>query len=104
MDIQQEMRRLEEILAYHSRLYYELDSPTMQDEEYDALFRRKKKKKKAHPELASPNSPTQRVGGRVLDAFSKVRHTVPMDSFGDIFSEEEIYDFVDKIKKKELKH
>ena len=99
MDIQQEMRRLEEMLAYHSRLYYELDSPTMQDEEYDALFRRLTDLEKAHPELASPNSPTQRVGGRVLDAFNKVRHTVPMDSFGDIFSEEEIYDFVDKIKK-----
>ena len=98
-DIKQEMHSLQETLEYHSRLYYELDSPIIQDEEYDALFRRLVELEKEYPQLASPNSPTQRVGGRVLESFSKVRHKVPMDSFGDIFSEEEIYEFVDKIKK-----
>lgn len=96
--IQEEMRELEETLTYHSRLYYELDSPIMQDEEYDALFRKLVDLEKEYPELASPNSPTQRVGGKVSERFEKVRHTVPMDSFGDIFSEEEIIEFVNKIK------
>ena len=95
----EEMRYLERTLEYHSRLYYELDSPEIEDEEYDALFRRLVMLESQHPELASPNSPTQRVGGKVSERFEKVRHTVPMDSFGDIFSEEEIYEFCDRIKK-----
>ena len=98
VDIEREMRSLEEQLNYHSRLYYELDSPSIQDEEYDALFRRLTELEKEYPELASPNSPTQHVGGKVSEGFVKVRHEVPMDSFGDIFSEDEIYDFVGKIK------
>lgn len=98
-DIEREMRSLEETLEYNSRLYYELDAPLMQDEEYDSLFRRLVELEKEYPRLASPNSPTQRVGGKVSERFEKVRHIVPMDSFGDIFSEEEIYDFVDKIKR-----
>lgn len=97
--IEREMRSLEETLTYHSRLYYELDSPIMQDEEYDALFRRLVELEKEYPELVSNNSPTKRVGGKVSEKFEKVKHEVPMDSFGDIFSEEEIYDFVNKIKK-----
>ncbi|MBR0232364.1 MAG: NAD-dependent DNA ligase LigA [Clostridia bacterium] len=95
----EEMRYLERTLEYHSRLYYELDSPEIEDEEYDALFRRLVDLEALHPELASPNSPTQRVGGKVSEKFEKVRHTVPMDSFGDIFSEAEIYEFCDRIKK-----
>lgn len=97
--VEREMRSLEETLAYHSRLYYELDSPVMQDEEYDFLFRRLVELEERYPELASKNSPTKRVGGKVSEKFEKVRHEVPMDSFGDIFSEEEIFDFVGKIKK-----
>ena len=96
--IKEEMRSLEETLAYHSRLYYELDAPIMQDEEYDALFRRLMDLEKAYPHLASPNSPTQRVGGAISEKFEKVRHIVPMDSFGDIFSEDEIIEFANKIK------
>jgi DNA ligase (NAD+) len=98
-EIEREMRSLEETIEYNSRLYYELDSPIMQDEEYDAIFRRLTDLERDYPELASPNSPTKRVGGKVSEKFEKVRHIVPMDSFGDIFSEEEIYEFVEKIKK-----
>ncbi len=98
-EIEREMRSLEETIEYNSRLYYELDAPIMQDEEYDAIFRRLTDLERDYPELASPNSPTKRVGGKVSERFEKVRHAVPMDSFGDIFSEEEIYEFVDKIKK-----
>lgn len=95
----EEMRYLEKTLEYHSRLYYELDSPQIEDEEYDALFRRLVDLEAKYPELASANSPTRRVGGKVSERFEKVLHTVPMDSFGDIFSEEEIVDFVGKILK-----
>lgn len=98
VELEREMRSLEEQLIYHSRLYYELDAPLIQDEEYDAMFARLVKLERENPELASPNSPTQRVGGKVSERFEKVRHEVPMDSFGDIFSEDEIYEFVNKIK------
>lgn len=98
LEAKREMRLLEEQLNYHSHLYYELDSPIIQDEEYDAMFRRLVDLEREFPDLASPNSPTQRVGGKVSERFEKVKHAVPMDSFGDIFSEEEIYDFVNKIK------
>ncbi len=98
-EIEREMRSLEETIEYNSRLYYELDSPIMQDEEYDAIFRRLTDLERDYPDLASPNSPTKRVGGKVSERFEKVRHSVPMDSFGDIFSEEEICDFVEKIKR-----
>lgn len=96
--VSEEMRWLESTLEYNSKLYYELDAPVMQDEEYDALFRRLVDLEKEYPQFASPNSPTRRVGGKVSEGFEKVKHQVPMDSFGDIFSEEEIYDFVNKIK------
>ena len=96
--IEQEMRSLERELEYHSRLYYELDSPIIQDEEYDLLFKKLEDLEKAHPELANPNSPTQRVGGKVSEKFLEVKHEVPMDSFDKIFSEDEIIEFVDKIK------
>lgn len=92
------IKELEEQINYHSRLYYELDSPMIEDEEYDALFARLVELEREYPQFASPNSPTQRVGGKVSEKFEKVRHAVPMDSFGDIFSEEEIYEFVNKIK------
>lgn len=98
VELEREMRSLEEQLIYHSRLYYELDAPLIQDEEYDAMFARLVKLEREFPELASLNSPTQRVGGKVSERFEKVRHEVPMDSFGDIFSEDEIYEFVNKIK------
>lgn len=98
-EIEREMRSLEETIEYNSRLYYDLDSPIMQDEEYDRIFRRLQELESEYPELVNPNSPTKRVGGTVSEGFVKVAHKVPMDSFDDIFSEDEIYDFVEKIKK-----
>ncbi|MBR5858798.1 MAG: NAD-dependent DNA ligase LigA [Clostridia bacterium] len=97
-EIEREMRALEEQLEYHSRLYYELDSPIIQDEEYDALFQRLVVLEREHPELANPNSPTQRVGGKVSERFEEVRHEIPMDSFDKVFTEEEIREFIEKIK------
>lgn len=97
IEIEREMRSLEEQLNYHSRLYYELDAPIIQDEEYDALFKHLEDLEREYPQLANPNSPTQRVGGKVSEKFLEVRHEVPMDSFDKVFSEEEVYSFVEKI-------
>jgi DNA ligase (NAD+) len=65
-------------LNRHAHLYYTLDAPEIPDAEYDRLFRELQALEAAHPELLTPDSPTQRVGGRVLDAFTPVRHAVPM--------------------------
>ena len=70
--------QLREQLHHHAHLYYTLDAPVLPDAEYDRLFRELQALEAAHPELLSPDSPTQRVGGKVLDAFAPVRHAVPM--------------------------
>ena len=70
-----ELRRL---LHHHAHLYYTLDAPQLPDAEYDRLFRELQALEAEHPELQTPDSPTQRVGGRVLEAFAPVRHAVPM--------------------------
>ena len=70
--------QLRQALHHHAHLYYTLDAPAIPDAEYDRLFRELQALEAAHPELLSPDSPTQRVGGQVLDAFVAVRHAVPM--------------------------
>ena len=65
-------------LHHHAHLYYVLDAPTLPDAEYDRLFRALQDLEAQHPELCTPDSPTQRVGGRALDSFVSVRHAVPM--------------------------
>ena len=74
----QEVARLRELLHHHGHRYYTLDAPEIPDAEYDRLFRQLQDLEAQHPELQSVDSPTQRVGGRVLDAFSTVRHRIPM--------------------------
>ena len=87
----EELRRL---LEYHSKRYYEEDSPEITDYEYDMLFRELEELEAAHPELVTPDSPTQRVGGRASEKFSKVVHAVPMDSLTDVFDFGELRDFI----------
>ena len=74
----QRLLALREQLHAHGHAYYVLDAPTVPDAEYDRLFRELQALEAAHPELLTPDSPTQRVGGRVLDAFAAVAHRVPM--------------------------
>ncbi len=69
---------LRQQLHHHGHLYYTLDAPEIPDAEYDRMFRELQALEAAHPELLTPDSPTQRVGGKVLDAFAPVRHAVPM--------------------------
>lgn len=93
-------------LNRHNRLYYEQAAPEISDAEYDALFLELEKLEKAHPELADPNSPTQRVGGAPLQGFNQIRHEVPMLSIDDIFEQRdtlvpdlELVEFYNKLVK-----
>lgn len=92
------MRELEAVLEHHSRLYYELDAPEIEDAEYDRLFRELQDLEAAHPENASPTSPTKRVGGNVAERFEKVRHAAPMGSLSDVFSEDELLAFDARVR------
>ncbi|WP_332827299.1 NAD-dependent DNA ligase LigA, partial [Ramlibacter sp.] len=76
--IQERADALRELLHHHAHQYYVLDAPEVPDAEYDKLFRELQALEEQHPELLVPDSPTQRVGGRILEGFAKVRHRVPM--------------------------
>ncbi len=95
-EVEKRMRELEKQLEYHSKRYYEEDSPEISDREYDMLFAELKRLEEENPSLASPASPTGRVGGAVAERFEKVRHPVTMGSLSDVFSIEELAAFVDK--------
>jgi DNA ligase (NAD+) len=84
---------LRQKLEYHNYLYYVKDSPEISDAEYDRLMRELIELEGAHPELASPDSPTQRVGGEALDRFNKIQHHAPMLSLANAFSEDELRAF-----------
>lgn len=88
-----EIARLREQINYHNYRYYVLDAPEIPDAEYDRLLRRLQQLEESHPELVTPDSPTQRVGAKPLDKFAEVRHEVPMLSLNNAFSREEAADF-----------
>lgn len=95
--IEQQIRALRAEVAHHAHRYYVEDNPEISDFEYDALFHRLQELEAVHPELDDPNSPTHRVGGTPLDRFVKVTHAVPMGSLTDVFSEEELRAFLDRV-------
>lgn len=90
---------LRALLEHHNRLYYVEARPEITDADYDGLFRELEILEAAHPEFDTPNSPTRRVGGAPLDGFDQVRHTVPMLSIDDVFSDEEVTDFYQRLQK-----
>ncbi len=90
----QELRRQ---LDYHARLYYVEDAPVISDYEYDKLYYELVHLEEEHPELDDPASPTHRVGGKALDKFDKVTHTSRMDSLSDVFSYDELGDFLRRV-------
>ena len=94
-----EIARLSADLERHNRLYYEKAAPEISDHDYDKLFRDLELLEEAWPALASPNSPTKRVGSDVLDGFEQREHAVPMLSIDDVFSEEEMGDFFARLEK-----
>jgi DNA ligase (NAD+) len=93
------IEKLKKTVEKHRILYYEKDSPSVSDEEYDALERELISLEEKFPELKTPDSPTHRVGGKVLDKFDKVSHRVAQWSFNDAFNEEEIEEFDKKVKR-----
>lgn len=96
--LRQRVEYLRKQLDYNSRRYYVYDSPEISDYEYDMMYAELKRIEEENPELYDPNSPTQRVGGKALEKFEKVVHTVRMDSLSDVFSFEEVDDFCVRMK------
>ena len=93
MDVQKEIDALRRELEYHSKLYYVDDAPVISDYDYDMLMQKLKKLENEHPELITPESPTQRVGGYALNTFAEVHHEVPLESLTDVFSYDELFQF-----------
>ncbi|UFH48291.1 NAD-dependent DNA ligase LigA [Pseudomonas sp. KNUC1026] len=89
---------LRQQLDEHNYRYYVLDEPSIPDAEYDRLFRELKALEEANPNLITPDSPTQRVGGTALSAFATVRHEVPMLSLGNAFEEQDLLDFDRRVR------
>ena len=83
-------------VSYHAQRYYVYDEPEISDYEYDMLYAELLRLEAEHPECFSPDSPTQRVGGKPLEKFGKVEHAVQMNSLSDVFSYEELADFLCK--------
>ncbi len=101
MDIKEEVKALRQQIEYHSNRYYNMDAPEITDYEYDMLMQRLKQIEKEHPELIDASSPTQKVGGSAKrEAGVLVRHNVPMLSLQDVFSKEEVLEFVREMQEK----
>lgn len=98
MDYRDEIRDLREKLNESAYRYYLLDAPTMSDREYDLLYRRLEELEAEHPEEVTPDSPTQRVGDKLLSGFEKYAHEVPLESLQDVFSPAEAAEFLEKLE------
>ncbi len=96
-EIKKEAQKLRADISYHAERYYVYDSPEISDYDYDMMYARLLQIEEEYPELATPDSPTHRVGGKALDKFEKVIHTVRMDSLSDVFSYDEIRDFCARV-------
>ena len=89
--------QLRKEINHHSKLYYVYDAPIISDYDFDMLMQRLKALEAAHPELITPDSPTQRVGGQVLSQFTPVHHQVPLESLTDVFSYDELFAFGERM-------
>ncbi len=98
MDIQKEINALTDTLNDANYRYYVLDNPVLQDFEYDRMLRTLEELEAKYPDFAREDSPTRRVGGEALSKFDKVEHPVPLMSLQDVFSLEELEDFIGKIQ------
>ena len=93
------MNEIIELLNKYAYEYYTLDKPSVDDAEYDRLMQELIKIESLHPEWIREDSPTRKIGGEIIDEFIKVTHEVPMFSLGNVFNEEEIIEFDERIKK-----
>jgi DNA ligase (NAD+) len=97
--IEQHIHELTKELNEHNYNYYVLSEPTISDFEFDKMLKELEKLEKEYPQYADPNSPTQRVGGEITKEFRTVKHRYPMLSLGNTYSEEELKEFDDRIRK-----
>lgn len=100
MDLGEARKRAEELrqeIEKHNYYYYVLDSPLITDEEYDALYRELVEIERRFPQIVTPDSPTQRVGGRPREEFRTVVHEVPMLSMDNVFTQEELLNFISRV-------
>ena len=97
--VQEEISKLVSLLNKYSYDYYVEDNPQISDTEYDTLYKQLEKLEENHPEYILENSPTQRVGDRVLDEFEKITHKIPMLSLSNTFSTEDLRDFDARVSK-----
>lgn len=98
MDEKQEIQSLRRELEQANYEYYVLDNPSMSDYDFDHKLRRLEELEAKYPELITPDSPTQRVGGKVANGFAEVHHRVPLESLQDVFSFEELADFGQRVQ------
>ena len=92
------MTELRKAILYHAKRYYVDDDPEISDFEYDRMYAELLKLEEAHPELDDPSSPTKRIGGAPLDKFEKVTHSVVMNSLSDVFSFDELREFLTRVE------
>lgn len=97
MDYREELKQLRETLNENGYRYYVLDAPTISDYEYDRLNRRLEELEAEHPEEITPDSPTQRVGGKIIEGFSPYSHEVPLESLQDVFDAQEVAEFCQRM-------
>jgi DNA ligase (NAD+) len=98
-DIKKKIDKLREDINFHASRYYDLDDPLISDSEYDQLFQELLKLEELHPELITPDSPSQRVGGKPLAQFRTVPHAVPMLSLENALNEDELREYEERIKR-----
>lgn len=98
LEAQRRLESLREQIRYHGRKYYTEDDPEISDFEYDQLYHQLETLESQFPELVTPDSPTQKVGGAVYNTFAPVTHQVPLESLHDSFSEEEMRDFDRRVR------
>lgn len=97
LEIKEKVLRLQKELKYHAEKYYVYDAPEISDYEYDMMYAELLKLEEEFPELVTPDSQTQRVGGKPLEKFEKVTHSVKMNSLSDVFSYDEIDEFLKRV-------
>src|SRR5262245_25918651 len=95
----QRVAQLRQLLRHHDHKYYVEASPEISDQEYDRLFRELVELEAAHPELASPDSPTQRVGGQPIDSFRTVTHRLPMLSIDNTYNAADLREWDGRVRK-----
>lgn len=98
LTVEEQIEALREELRHHEHLYYVLDAPEWDDAQYDAVMNRLKGLEAEHPELLTPDSPTQRVGGKPKDGFTKVAHSRPMLSLDNAYNAEELRGWAERVQ------